>query len=447
MNALDDFLARHPGIDNFEVMLPDVCGQLRGKWVSRDNIRKVFEGGYKLPVSTVAFDVWGRDIMATVFGDGDADGVCIPDAATLAPVPWLARPTAQVIVSMGSVHGTAYAGDPRTVLRNVMDRYAAHGLRPVVAAELEFYLFERERDADGSPRHTQLAGSGRHMIGGQTYGIDAMQDVGEFMHEVRQAALAQGIPIDTLITENAASQYEINLYHEADALAACDHALMLKRAIKGVARKHGKLASFMAKPFGTMAGNGMHVHFSVIDAEGRNIFDNGTDEGGPLLRHAVAGCLATMSESMAFFAPNFNSWRRFKLGSHAPHAPVWGYENRTTAIRIPGGSRQAIRLEHRVSGADANPYLAVAAILAGALKGIEEKMEAPAPVDGDAYSLFPPSLPRFWADALRELEQSAFAGAYLGEEIRRVYLSSKWQELEEFSQHVSPLEYDAYLDL
>ncbi len=447
MRDLDAFLQRNPDLEVFEVLLPDINGQLRGKWVGRENLAKVFGGGFKLPVSTIAFDIWGRDIGATVFEDGDADGVCLPEPATLARVPWLARPAGQVLVSMGTVHATAYGGDPRTVLANVLARYAALGLRPVVAAELEFYLFERERAPDGTPRHTQTASGGRALVGGQTYGIEAMQDVAGLMHGVREAALAQALPVDTLITEAAPSQFEINLHHQDDAVRACDHALLLKRAIKGVARAQGRLASFMAKPFGDLAGNGMHIHFSLVDANGNNVFDDDTDRGSEWLRHAVAGCLATMPEAMALFAPNGNSFRRFRLGSHAPHAPTWGYENRTTAVRIPGGSRKAIRLEHRVCGADANPYLAVAAFLAGALAGIEQRLVAPAPVAGDAYSQHPPGLPRFWADALRAFEKSAFVGEYLGEELRRVFLMSKWQELEEFLGHVPAMEYDAYLDL
>ncbi len=447
MHALDAFLQQNPDLEVFEVLLPDINGQLRGKWVSRENLAKVFGGGFKLPVSTIAFDIWGRDIGATVFEDGDADGICLPEPATLARVPWLPRATGQVLVSMGTVHASAYAGDPRTVLANVLARYAQLGLRPVVAAELEFYLFDRERSADGTPRHTQTASGGRALVGGQTYGLEAMQDVAELMHGVREAAAVQGLPVDTLITEAAPSQFEINLYHQDDALRACDQALLLKRAIKGVARAQGRLASFMAKPFGDLAGNGMHIHFSLIDASGRNVFDDDTDQGSELLRHAVAGCLATMPEAMALFAPNYNSYRRFRLGSHAPHAPTWGYENRTAAVRIPGGSRSAIRLEHRVCGADANPYLAVAGILAGALMGIEQRLAAPAPVAGDAYSQHPPGLPRFWPDALRAFEKSAFVGDYLGEELRRVFLMSKWQELDEFLGHVSPMEYDAYLDL
>ncbi len=441
------FLQRNPDVEVVEVLLPDINGQMRGKWVGRDGLGKVFTGGYKLPVSTVAFDIWGRDIGATVFADGDADGVCLPVPGTLTRVPWLARPTGQLLVSMGSVDARPYAGDARTVLAGVLARYARLGLRPVVAAEMEFYLFERERAPDGTPRHSQTASGARELIGGQTYGIDAMQDIAELMHGVREAARVQELPVDTLIAEAAPSQFEINLLHRDDALRACDEALLLKRAIRGVARAANRHASFMAKPFGHLAGSGMHIHCSLIDADGRNVFDDDTDHGSQMLRHAVAGCLATMGEAMALFAPNANSYRRFRPGSHAPHAPTWGYENRTTAVRIPGGSRRAIRLEHRVCGADANPYLTVAALLAGALHGIEHRLQPPAPVAGDAYAQHPPGLPRFWPDALRAFERSEFVGEYLGEEIRRVYLGSKWQELEELNTHVPAVEYDAYLDL
>lgn len=447
MKELEGFLDSNPDIETFEVLLPDINGQLRGKWLNREHIGKLFSRGFKLPVSTLAFDIWGRDIAATVFDDGDADGICRPEADTLAIVPWLPRPTGQVLVSMGDVYGGVYPGDPRSVLRGVLDRYADKGLRPVVATELEFYLFERHRNPDGSPRHTQTAGGNRELVGGQTYGMEAMQAVSEFMHGIREACRRQSLPLDALITEAAPSQFEINLYHQDDAVRACDQCVMLKRAIKGVAMREGHHASFMAKPFGGLAGNGMHVHFSLIDQDGRNVFDNGTDAGSQRMMNAVAGCLATMDDAMAIFAPNQNSFRRFRPGSHAPHAPTWGYENRTTAVRIPGGSQAAIRLEHRVAGADTNPYLVVAAILAGALHGIEHGLLPPDPVEGDAYDKYPLTLPRFWPDALRRFEQSSFVGEYLGDELRRIFLTSKWQELEEFLGHVSPLEYDSYLDL
>jgi glutamine synthetase len=227
-------------------------------------------------------------------------------------------------------------------------------------------------------------------------------------------------------------------------MRACDQGSMLKRAIRNVARSHNKVASFMAKPFAEQVGNGMHIHFSLIDAKGNNVFDDGTDTGSKLLNHAVAGCLATMADSMAIFAPNINSYRRMVPGCYAPLAPNWGYENRTTAIRIPGGDHRAIRIEHRVAGADANVYLTVAAILAGALYGIENTLAAPQAVVGDAGDV-EAVLPHFWQDALEVFEQSDFIGDYLGAELQKTFSLCKRKEKSEFDSRVTLLEYDAYL--
>jgi glutamine synthetase len=442
---LDQFLQDNPDIEIFEIILHDLNGIHRGKWLPREQIAKVFEGGYKMPQSTCSLDAWGRDLDELVQESGDADGVCTAHPETLARVPWADKPTAQVIVSMGSFGGDQpYAGDPRVVLQTVLDRYAKLGLRPVVASEMEFHLFELDRDKFGQPRHSQRALDGSPALGGQTYGMDTMRETAPLMDAIAEAAKIQYLPVDTLISEFGPSQYEINLYHQDSAMRACDQGSMLKRAIRNVARSHNKVASFMAKPFAEQVGNGMHIHFSLIDDNGDNVFDNGTDAGSPLLRHAVAGCLATMAYSMAIFAPNINSYRRMVPGCYAPLAPNWGYENRTTAIRIPSGDHRAIRIEHRVAGADANVYLTVATILAGALYGIEQKLAAPDAVVGDAGDV-EAVLPHFWQDALAVFEQSGFIRDYLGAEMQKTFTLCKRKEKQEFDSRVTLLEYDAYL--
>jgi glutamine synthetase len=204
----------------------------------------------------------------------------------------------------------------------------------------------------------------------------------------------------------------------------------------------------MAKPFAEDVGNGMHVHFSLLDTSGSNVFDNGTPEGSELLQYAVAGCLKNMADSVAIFAPNINSYRRLVPGCYAPTAPTWGYENRTTALRIPAAEGHAMRIEHRVAGADANVYLTVAAMLAAALYGIENKLLPPAVTTGDAAELELPAeqqLPCYWGDALHRFEQSEFISRYLGEEFKTVYAQSKHKEKAEFDSRVTLLEYDAYL--
>lgn len=444
-DALQRFLDKHPDIEIFEVILPDIGGGLRGKWVTRDKIHKVFAGQFKLPVSALALDVWGRDAEKWVFDHGDGDGFCDAEIRTLVPAPWLDRPAGQLLVSMRELGGQPCAYDPRHILRGLVARFDALGLVPVVASEMEFYLLREGEDSLGRPLHTQTDRVGGALAGGQTYGIDTMGEMADLMHGIRDACIAQGLPIDTLIKESAPSQYEINLYHSPDALLAADQAVMLRRVIKGAARRLGLRASFMAKPFANLAGNGMHIHCSLVDAQGNNAFDDGTGSESVLLRHAVAGCLATMEESMLLFAPNLNSYRRFQSGTHAPLAPCWGYENRTASVRIPADAPQATRMEHRLAGADANPYLVIATILSGMLHGIENMLEPPAPTVGNAYEKQPACLPRYWPDALARFARSAFIRDNLGEEFQRVYTIVKQQEVDEFDRQVTPLEYDACL--
>jgi glutamine synthetase len=322
--ALQMFLDAHPDIEIFEVMLPDMAGGLRGKWVTRDKIHKVFAGELKLPLSALAFDVWGRDVEAWVWNSGDGDGLCEPDIRTLAVVPWLERPTGQVLMSLREISGEPCDYDSRFILQGLMARFANHGLTPVLASEMEFHLLGNDDDHLGQPVHTQTDRVGGALASGQTYCIETMESMADLMHGIRDACAAQNLPIDTLIKESAPSQYEINLYHCPDALLAADQAVMLQRVIRGVAKQQQLRATFMAKPFGELAGNGMHVHCSLVDAKGNNAFDDGTGQGNELLQHAIAGSLATMQESMLLFAPNLNSYRRFQRGTHAPLAPTWG---------------------------------------------------------------------------------------------------------------------------
>ncbi|MFK8049959.1 MAG: glutamine synthetase family protein [Halioglobus sp.] len=444
-DQIQAFLNEHPDIEVFEIMLPDIAGGLRGKWVTREKIHKVFAGEIKLPLSALAFDVWGRDVEAWVFNSGDGDGLCIADIRTLAPVPWLERPTGQLIISLKQVTGEPCLFDSRHILKGLMDRFAKLGLTPMLASEMEFHLFRNEDDSLGRPQHTQTDRVGGVLNSGQTYCIETMEAMSDLMHGIRDACAAQNLPVDTLIKESSPSQYEINLFHCPDALLAADQAVMLQRAIRGVAKRHDLRATFMAKPFGDIAGNGMHIHCSLVDGEGKNAFDGGTGTGNELLRHAVAGCLASMEESMLLFAPNLNSYRRFQRGTHAPLAPTWGYENRTVAVRVPADLPAATRIEHRVSGADANPYLVIAAILAGMLYGIENKLQGPEPLEGNAYDQVPPSLPRYWPDALERFEKSPFIGDNFGKEFQTIYAALKQQELDEFDRVVTALEYDACL--
>jgi glutamine synthetase len=440
------YLAEHPETEIVEVVLTDLNGVYRGKWLPVNAIDKVLEGRFKMPLTAVSCDIWGRDVPALCRETGDGDGLCEALEETIRPLPWISRPTAQLFLQLNTEDGTPWEYDPRVVLRNVSQRFTDLGLTPVCAPELEFYLFSEERDNQGRPLVPSSRVNGQCRIGGQLYSTEVMHEKEELMHEIREACDLMGIPHDGLLKELAPGQYEINLHHVDSPLAAADNAQLLKQAIKSVSRKHGYIASFMAKPFGDRDGNGFHTHVSLLDRDGRNVFDDGTDKGSDLLRHAIAGLAAVMADSMLLLAPHRNSYRRLQRGVHGPLVPNWGYENRYVAMRIPNGEGAARRIEHRIAGADANPYLSLTAILAGILHGLERKQE-PEPPTQAGPDKPKASLPGNWETALAAFEQSAFIRDALGARFQHAMTEIKRVEQEQFLAQVSPLEYDSYLVL
>lgn len=444
---VDWFLRANPGISMIEALLPDSNGVLRGKWLPRNKLAKVYKGELKFPKSALSLDIWGRDVEELVFTSGDEDGVCLPVEGSLLPTPWSPRGRhGQLMLTMFRPDGEAYLGDPRQVLKRVVSRYHARGWRPVVAAELEFSLVRW----DGKkPSHSDTREYRGEPIGGNLYGLNTLQENHSMLEQIHRACQMQGLPFDGVVKESAPSQYEINMQHVDNPVLASRQILMMKHAIKEIAQLHGLVASFMPKPFADEAGNGLHVHCSVLDRDGNNIFDDGGERGTPELRHAIAGCLQHMADSVAVFAPSFNAYRRFQRGSHAPTTPNWGYENRTVAVRVPAGSSKARRLEHRVAGSDANPYLVFAVLLAAMMDGIERRLDPGAPISGNAYSQDAPKdpeLPVFMQDALRLFGASSFISTALGPEMQRTFGLTKGQELGEFQRHITSLEYHAYVE-
>lgn len=441
---VDWFLRAHPGISMIEALLPDSNGILRGKWLPRSKLAKVFKGELKFPKTALSLDVWGRDVAELVFATGDEDGVCLPIEGSLLPVPWSPRGRhGQLMLTMVRPDGSPYLGDARQVLKRIISRYRARGWRPVVAAELEFSLlrFDGER-----PHHVGHRPFDNRPLGGNLYGLDVLQQNHQMLEKIHRACQAQNLPFDGVVKESAPSQYEINMRHVDNPVLAARQILMMKRIIKEVAVQHGLVASFMPKPFEDEAGNGLHVHCSILDDAGRNIFNDGGEKGTAELQHAIGGCLKHMAESFAVLAPSFNAYRRFQKGSHAPTTPNWGYENRTVAVRVPAGSPAARRFEHRVAGADANPYLMFAVILAAALDGIERNLSPGPETRGDGYDSDEPQLPVHMQGALRLFGASSFISDALGPEMQRIFGLTKTQELEEFQRHITALEYHAYLE-
>ena len=436
----------------FDLFITDLNGNLRGKRLPASAAGKVFEEGVKLPRSVLGFDFWGDDVLdnGLVFETGDSDGVCMPVTEQPIPVPWAEAPRDQILAMMSNPDGSPFGADPRQVLSAVVKRFKAIGLTPVVATELEFYLMDGESDETQRPIPPVLAeGHGRRLTETDCYSIDEMDGLSSFFAEVRETCEVQGVPADTIISELGPGQFEINLNHVPDPMLAGDQAILFKRLIKGISRKHGYSSTFMAKPYADKSGNGFHVHFSLLDEAGDNVFDNGGEEGTDVLKNAVAGLMHTMADSMLTFAPHMNSYRRFMAGAHAPTCASWGYENRTVAIRIPESPCVARRIEHRVSGADANPYLVLAAILAGALYGIENRLMPPAAIKGDAYTEADQELvlPNKWDVATEMFAESDVLKQYMGEEFVRVFAAAKRQEQRKISERISDIEYESYLGL
>jgi glutamine synthetase len=327
----------------------------------------------------------------------------------------------------------------------VLERFAADGLTPVVACELEYYLVDPMRTAAGGLELARAERGGERPRHHDVYGLRELEDHAGFLRDLWAAADAQGVPLEGAISEYAPGQIELTLRHGPDALRAADEAVMYKRLAKGVAAKHGAEATFMAKPFADRAGSGLHLHVSVNDASGANIFASEDPAGAPPLRHAVGGLKATLGEGMAIFAPNANSYRRFRANSYAPVAPTWGINNRTVSLRVPAGPASGRHIEHRVAGADANPYLALAALLAGVHHGLSRRLDPGPPVVGDGYAEAAKSgvrLPTNWFAAVEALEDSEVLNDYLGERFVRMFCTVKRAEQDRFFAEVPAQDYD-----
>lgn len=439
------WLSTQPRIDSLRTAVCDLNGVLRGKRIGVDQARKALEGGMRMPYSLVGLDIWGEDIEgnALVFSNGDADGITEWTGRGILPIDWTSHPTALIPLSLAHDDGRPFLGDPRQALAAILKRYAARGLTPVVATELEFYLFDPTSKKPVGPVSPV---TGKRLDSDAALSIDEIDAFESFIHEVYASCRAQGIPVDTAIAENGVGQFEINLNHLPDALRAADDAVLFKRTVKGVARKHGFAASFMAKPYGDRAGNGLHVHFSLLDRDGINVFNDDTDRGSAMMRHAVGGLLAGMAESTLIFAPHFNSYRRLRPNSYAPTVVAWGYENRMVAIRIPGGPNKARRIEHRVAGADANPYLVLAAMLGAALIGIERRIDPGEPIASDVGSRGLPMLPADWVSGINAFEAGSLMAELFAPEMRDAFVACKRQELNTFAREVSDFEIDTYLE-
>lgn len=430
---------RERRVTEVECLLYDLSGIARGKILPATKFLNTFEeGSLRLPETIFLQTVTGDFCDTEVLDETEPDLILHPDPRTIRLVPWYKEPTAQIICDAHRADGAACEFAPRAVLKRVLALYEARGWRPVVAPEIEFYLAEKNIDPD-YPLKPPVGRTGRPETGRQSYGIDAVNEFDPIFEDVYDYCEIQDIDIDTLIHEAGAAQCEINFNH-GDPLALADQALLFKRTVRQAALRHGVYATFMAKPYQSEPGSAMHLHQSVVDVEtGVNLFADAEGRDTPLFLSHIAGLQKYLPAAMPFFAPNVNSYRRLVRWLSAPINTHWGHENRTVGFRVPRSRPNARRVENRVPGADANPYLAIAASLACGYLGMVEAMEPTNPVDGSAYERRY-ALPRYLPDALAKLKASSDLKSVLGEDFVAVLLEVKQAEHDAYQQVISAWE-------
>lgn len=449
-NELRRLLNHHPDTATMELLVPDICGILRGKRIRRSSFEKTCDEEFWFCGGALLMSTLGAVLPGMVGdGDGDPDVQCRLVPGSMATVPWASRPTAQALFRMFEKSGEPYFADPRAVLERSIAPLTKMGLKIVMATELEFYLLDAKANSP-TPRASRVPGLGRPQPGPQVYHPGDLAEIEQFLDDLYDHCDAQGIPADTATSEFAPGQFEINLTHVDDPALACDHALLLKRAVKATALKHGFVACFMAKPFAEDSGSGLHIHMSLVDRNGDNYFSYGRDKlaSPPFsarLRHAVGGLLQTMAESTAIFAPNANSYRRLLPENFAPVDTNWGVNHRIVAVRIPQADESNLRFEHRVAGADANPYLVTAAIAAGVHHGLKHKIDPGRMIEEGERVTIKTRIPDRWERAIDRFSKSKILPTYLGEDYCRFYALNRREESRQFHNVVSPIDFDWYL--
>ena len=442
---------KHGKFDSLELLIPDLSGVLRGKRIRPGDFEKSATSGFVFCAGATMLNTLGEVTSGVPYGadDGDPDLPAALVPGSIVPVPWASKPMGQALFRIVAEDGGNFFGDPRTVLENALEPLTRRGIRPVVATELEFYLLDgRSREVRiGAP---MVPGTGRPQPGPQVYVPEDLFEVEGFLDDVYAWCAAQKVPAEAAISEYSPGQFEINLHHVDDAVLACDHAVMLKRIIKAAARKHGFIACFMAKPFEEDSGNGLHIHMSLVDKNGRNYFSQGKEKMAlppfsARLRHAVGGLLKLMPESTALFCPNANSYRRLRPDMFAPVEPNWGVNHRVVSVRIPESDENNLRFEHRVAGADANPYLVMAAVAAGAHHGMKHRIDPGRMIEQGAEIVPRLKIPHRWDAALDRFARSKVLRDYLGEDYCRYYTIVRRAESQKFHNHVAQLDFDWYL--
>jgi len=430
-------------ISEIECLVPDMNGVLRGKVLPAGKfISSAREKSLRMPSSVFAVTVTGEYAGEDEESYRDPDLVLAPDPATLCVAPGFKTPTAFVFADTFDPEGAPWEASPRHLLKRVLALYEARGWRAIAAPELEFYLTAVNSDPD-LPLTPPAGRSGRAETSPQPYGLESITEYEDLIEGIYEYSEVASLHLDTMIHESGTAQLEINFQH-GDPVALADQVLVFKRIVRQVALHNNVYATFMAKPMADQPGSAMHLHVSVIDSAGDNLFSTRSGEASPAFRNFAGGLQCYLPQIAPLFAPTVNSFRRMRPSHSAPINVQWGYDNRSCGLRVPSADAQNRRIENRLPGADANPYLALAATLLCGYLGIQEAREPTGMVTGNAYQKAR-TLPRTLEEAIERFTQCAPVRTFVGEKFMSAFLAIKHAELAHFQHVISSWERDHLL--
>lgn len=400
------------GLDYIQAGIFDLNGQLRGKRLPASSLTKILSSGFNIPYSVQNLDITGADITDSrfVFETGDQDGCAVWTGHPGMPIGHLSQPSMLFLMSLHHHDGSPFAGCPRAALKAAVDGAAEQGFFFTCGFEVEFTLLS----ADGSPFASST----------DILSLLALDSLDSFFSQFLEACSGAGIIFESVQSEASPGQFEIVMPPDKDIVGAADRLMLIRHMLSSYAAAHGMTASMKAKPVPDGAGNGMHVHISLSDEQGANLFAQ-QDE---VLGSAVAGLLDILQEATLIFAPTPNAFDRLTPYSHAPISICWGMDNRTAAVRVPASEPSARRIELRVAGMDANPYLVLLVSIQAMLRGIDGKCQPPAPIEGNSYNLSLPVIPASFDEALALFSASETMKQMMPDVLHEMFVSCKQQD-------------------
>ncbi len=449
VDEFEKFCKNNPDIKYIDAILSDLSGIIRGKRLPIVDAEKLFKSGIQFCYSTFLLDASGYcpDAGGRGFSDGDPDASYFPVARSLKRMPWHKEPLGQVLITIQDESRYSSIVDPRNVLAKVLEKYDKLNLSFKVAFELEFYLFKQRKNISEKPEPAISNETNKQSEGTQVYGMRELDEFYDFLEDVNKFCNIQNIPATTASSEFAPGQFEINLNHTDNVLKAADDSQLLRRVIKETAIKHNYEASFISKPFVDQTGSGMHVHISLFDHNGQNIFSSSKEEGSEQLQFSIGGLQKTTYDNFLIFASNVNSYRRFEPDQFVPVNNSWGPNNRSVAFRIPRSDNKSRRIEHRVAGAESNSYLVLSAILSGIHFGLINKITPTKFRIDNACADLDPKMPKSIEKSIELFENSSFCKKYYSKEYVKIYSDLKKKEIDSFYSEISDIEYKWYLNL